>query len=273
MSAHHTPHVTVIVPNYNGAQFLSDAIESVLAQTYRHIALIVVDDGSTDGSRDIVAQYVAQDARVRMVAHEQNRGVSAARNSGLAHATTPYVAFLDSDDTMAPTRLEKQVVHLRQHPESAAVGSWLSYSDAHGGIVGVKRYQSRWCGRDARALYTPLVSQSAVTVRRNVFRTVGTYDEALCGGEDYDLWLRMLSHGLCIDNIQEPLTTYRTHAAQGSMAHGTYQRGGFQVRWKYLWHGFFSVRGLVATLAFGMYALVPRCVRNTLRTWVLRASR
>lgn len=264
--------VSVIIPSYNGALFLEEALESVLNQTHKNFEVIVVDDYSTDSSWDILTEHARKDSRIKTFRNEENRGVSATRNRGIVESSAEYIAFLDCDDTMEPTRLEKQVAYLDGHPNVAIVGSWLIHMTADGKQIFSKKYRAMWCGKDSRVLFTPLVSQTTVLMRTEVFESVGVYDEQLRGGEDYDFWLRTLSKELCIANIQEPLSSYRMHGQQETMAHSKTLRQGFRVRWKYLWSGFFSLRGLFVTLGLGILPFLPHFVRNIGRMPTLKLA-
>ena len=258
--------VSVVIPNYNGSRFLAEALDSVLTQTYTNFEIIVIDDGSTDGSVEILERYAQHDARVRIVRNSTNKGISFSRNHGImASNGCEYVAFLDSDDVMAPERIQKQVEYLATYPDVAAVGSWIAHINEEGQPQGVKRYRARWCGKDPRVLSAPLLAQSAVMIRRDIFETIGTYNEHIFYGEDYDLWLRMLSAGLCVGNIPEALTTYRIHEEQSTMARYVNQLSGFKVRWHYLFNGFFSLGGLLVTLGIGFWSVIPHVIRNKLR--------
>lgn len=196
-----------------------------------------------------------------------NLGISRTRNAliQMIPAQSTYIALLDSDDVMAETRLQKQVAYLHSHPRVDMVSSWFAYINEHDVVGAVRTYRSLWEGKNARVLFQPLCAQTCAMIRPNVFASVGVYNEALQGAEDCELWLRMLSSGLTIANIQEVLSFYRVHDRQGTMQHNRHQKNGFRVRWKYLWCGFFSVRGLITTLSIGVLACIPMRVRNTLR--------
>jgi glycosyltransferase involved in cell wall biosynthesis len=117
--------VSVIIPVYNGERFLAEAIDSVFAQDYRPIEVIVVDDGSGDHSAEIAKSY----AHVRVISQE-NRGLSAARNAGIAAATGAFLAFVDADDVMLPAKLTKQVDYMQRHPEvGCTLGAWEVFGD------------------------------------------------------------------------------------------------------------------------------------------------
>jgi glycosyltransferase involved in cell wall biosynthesis len=186
-----------------------EAIASVLAQTYQDFELIVVDDGSRDGTGDVVREF----SGVRYV-YQENCGVSAARNRGVALSTGALLAFLDSDDLWQPRKLEAQVAFFTSHPDTQICQTeevWL-----RNGVRVNPHNKHRKAGGDvfARSLYLCLVSPSAVMLRRELFERVGGFDESLPACEDYDLWLRITATEL-VHLLEAPLVIKRGgHADQ-----------------------------------------------------------
>jgi glycosyltransferase involved in cell wall biosynthesis len=182
-----TKTIAVIIPAYNHARFLGRCLQSVLAQTRPTDCIVVVDDGSTDGTRDVVASF---GNRITYV-HQVNSGVSAARNSGIAIAATDYVAFLDADDAWHPTKLERQIAVAEK------TGAGFVYSGAR--IVDA---DERWI-RDAPPEFRGKVfrdllfgnfipgSGSNPLVERRLFEVVGAFDIELSTSADWDMWLRL----------------------------------------------------------------------------------
>ena len=187
--SHHrdSPRVSVIIPTYNRSWCLSEAIDSVLSQTYHNTELIVVDDGSTDGTPALLARY---GNRLRCL-RQTNRGVSAARNHGIQAADGVLIAFLDSDDTWQPDKLARQVDFFDRQPAAKICQTeetWIR----RGVRVNPKRRHrkpSGWIFEASLALC--LVSPSAVMMRRELLEEMGGFDESLPACEDYDLWLRV----------------------------------------------------------------------------------
>src|SRR3954468_22292724 len=128
--------VTVVMATYNRRDYVGDAIESVLRQRYSGFELIIVDDGSGEGTRDVIEHYARQDDRIRAVHHKENKGLAEACNTGLALARHDLIARHDDDDLMLPDRLGQQVEFLRMHPEVSVVSSWVHLIDEAGGIIG-----------------------------------------------------------------------------------------------------------------------------------------
>ncbi len=195
--------VTVIIPTYNRRKMVQEAIHSVLQQKYRDFELIVIDDGSTDGTGEAIRDLPG----VRYL-FQSNQGVSAARNRGVREGRGELVAFLDSDDLWLPQKLEVQVAFMRAHPEVQICQTdeiWL-----RNGVRVNPRNKHRKPSGDifARSLELCLVSPSAVMMRREFFARMGGFDEALPPCEDYDLWLRVAAEEPVL-LIQKPLITKR----------------------------------------------------------------
>jgi glycosyltransferase involved in cell wall biosynthesis len=206
------PTVSVIIPAYNAAQYLGQAVESVLSQTFSDFEIILVDDGSTDNTKDVVNSFA--DNRLRYI-YQVNKGRTGARNTGIYHATGKYVAFLDSDDRYLPQKLELQAKHLNSTPELDFVASGHTFIDE----AGIPLHSSRpWTVRPLLTLDTWLLGcpaiVNAILVRREWLLKLNGFDEKLQRAEDWDLWLR-LAHARCnMDWIKEIVCCYRMHSGQ-----------------------------------------------------------
>ncbi|MFZ2088782.1 MAG: glycosyltransferase family 2 protein [Desulfobaccales bacterium] len=180
--------VSVIIPTYNRAAWVTDALGSVLAQTWRDFELIVVDDGSTDATREALA---AVKGEFKVLRRKKRRGVSAARNLGARAATGEWLAFLDSDDLWLPAKLARQVEYLKGRPDLLICQTeeiWIR----NGVRVNPPPTHKKLGGHIFLAsLSRCLVSPSAVMLHRRLFAEMGGFDETLPAAEDYDLWLRV----------------------------------------------------------------------------------
>ena len=198
------PLVSVIIPTYNRREMVREAIDSVLAQTYRTFELIVVDDGSNDGTQDVLAGY----GEALRVCTQANRGVAAARNRGVLGAAGSYLAFLDSDDLWSPHKLEAQVAFMQENPQAQICQTeeiWFR----HGVRVNPRMKHRKPSGDIFRAsLELCLVSPSAVMMTRGLFDAAGGFDEAFAACEDYDLWLR-IAKSCPVPLVAEPLVIKR----------------------------------------------------------------
>jgi GT2 family glycosyltransferase len=206
------PQVTVVVPAYNAGQYIGATLESALNQDFDSFEIIVVDDGSTDGTHTIVEKY--RDRGVVLV-RQSNAGLGAARNRALSNARGRFVALLDSDDLWEPDYLRTMVGFLDLNPDVS-----IAFSDTL--FFGV----SKFVGRRFQEVYPPcppitfakvaaLISHvsCAATLRREVFTRVGVFDEHMLGTEDFDLWLRALHAGCRIEPVSKVLVHYRRHAS------------------------------------------------------------
>ncbi len=203
-----SPLVSVVVANYNYGRFLPEALESVLAQTYENVEVTVVDDGSTDESREVLRRY---ESRVRVISQE-NQGVSAARNRGIAESTGTLIAFLDSDDVWLEDKLARQV-ELFDDDSVRMVYTGLRYVDIDGRDLGTMLDGS--CGdvlEELALLRGPGVpaTGSTAVIRRSALEKVGLFDESLSTSADWDMWRRIACH-YSIELVREPLVLYRQH--------------------------------------------------------------
>lgn len=197
--------VSVVIPTYNYARFVTEAIESVLSQTRPPHEVIVVDDGSTDDTRDRVAAY---GDRVRYI-FQENRGLSAARNAGLAAATGDALALLDSDDAFHPRKLEFQVAYLKANPAVGLVGT-RTFSDPSLQWPKVETPSATVLSLDAQVVRTRFCPSSAV-FRRALLEQIGDFDPAVSGSADRDYWIRAAVASR-VAVLESPLTFYRLHA-------------------------------------------------------------
>ena len=183
------PLISVIIPTYNRAAFLPQAVESVYQQTFQDFELIVIDDGSTDGTAQVLKKYQNH----LIYRYQANQGVSSARNLGLRMARGKWVAFLDSDDLWLPKKLETQVRFFSQNPEAVICQTeeiWVR----NGRRVNPQKKHRKFSGDIfAPSLLLCLVSPSAVMIQRDLFNQEDGFDETLPACEDYDLWLRISS--------------------------------------------------------------------------------
>jgi glycosyltransferase involved in cell wall biosynthesis len=207
MSSNKNPLVSVIIPTYNRAKLVSRAVESVLAQTYKNIEVIVIDNGSTDETVSLLAPKLKQIIFIM----ESHKGVSRARNIGIKQSKGEFLAFLDSDDEWLPDKIERQLLLFR-NPNVLSVYCNAYYVDDKGDILLIKK--GRYRGNILRHLLTDNVvsgSASAIILRRSCFDKVAAFREDLETREDWDLWLRLAFH-FYFDYVPVPLVKIRVHS-------------------------------------------------------------
>ncbi len=199
------PLVSVIIPTFNRAGMVVEAVDSVLAQSYQALEVIVVDDGSTD---DTEARLAGYGERIKVIRCSLNRGVSAARNCGIRRSCGSYVALLDSDDLWLPDKVERQVDFFLKQPEAMICQTeeiWIR----RGKRVNPRRKHRKYSGYIfPHCLPLCIVSPSAVMIKQELLSQVGLFDEQLPACEDYDLWLRIAAHHP-IFLLEEPLIIKR----------------------------------------------------------------
>lgn len=204
------PLVSVVMPAFNAERYIGDAIESILAQTFGDFELIIVNDGSTDGTRATVERYARRDERIYVKSLERNSGGGHARNVAILHARGPLIAVMDADDLSLPERLEKQVRFLQAHPEVGVVGSNIVYMDEHAMPIWERRYWSEDAAiRKYMFLACPL-SIGSCMIRKDVIARAGLHDATYQHAEDYELFFR-LGRVTQFANIGETLYRYRVH--------------------------------------------------------------
>jgi glycosyltransferase involved in cell wall biosynthesis len=207
------PRVSIVIPTYNRGRFLGEAVASALAQTYRDHEIIVVDDGSTDNTREIASGFPPEVRYFR----QENQGVSAARNRGIELARGEYVCFLDSDDMLLPEALEKNVSLMDKYPDAGFSYGQALKIDERGRLFPVqktspagKAYLREGKEQIAHLLFRCDVRTLTALVRRRCLYEVGLFDTKLRLHEDLDLWLR-LSSKFNVGYVGEPLGKVRVH--------------------------------------------------------------
>ncbi|HUY26128.1 MAG TPA: glycosyltransferase [Candidatus Binataceae bacterium] len=187
------PEVSAIIPAFNRRAMLREAAASVLAQRGARFELIIIDDGSTDGTFDDLQRLQAEHRATLHIERTPNRGVAAARNLGGALARAPLLAFLDSDDLWMPHKLARQLEFMRAHPECAISQCGERWIRGGRRVNPGLRHRKRAGDLFLDSLRTCLVSPSAVIMRADLFRAHAGFDESMRACEDYDLWLRILA--------------------------------------------------------------------------------
>lgn len=186
------PLVTVLLPVHNGEHYLAEAVESVLSQTFKNYELLVVNDASTDASRDILARY--QDSRIRIIDNHRVCGIAESLNKGLRAARGTYAARMDADDVSLPERLQAQVAYFRDNPHVDLLGTWAEAIDVKGNRLRLLRPPFRQAELNWHMLFgNPIVHSSVMFSTKRILDWGGYRCEA--AAEDYDLWSRVLRHG------------------------------------------------------------------------------
>jgi len=203
--------VTVVMPVYNGMPFLPQAVASILRQTLTDFEFLIVDDGSTDGSREYLAGL--SDPRVRLILHERNLGAAAARNRGVEEARGDWVAMMDQDDVAFPPRLARQFAAAQDRPHVVVWGTYAYHIDVRGRVIGLSETgpsTEEEFHRRRAAGHVPQVLHPTAFLRRDVVLQVGGYDPRFALCEELELFDRMADQGPVLA-LPEPLLGYRIH--------------------------------------------------------------
>ncbi len=220
MSAH--PIVSVVMPVRNAEAWLAQAVESVFVQTLADFELIVVDDGSTDASPEIIAALSRRDSRIRPVRQPQPEGLVSALNKALGLARAPLLARLDADDVALPERLARQVRCFNEQSGLVLLGSWAERIDEGGRRIGYSRPETNPERLAEMVQWSNPFVHSSVMMRTALAQKIGGYRDAFLGAEDADLWLRLSEHGIAA-NLPHALVRYRIHGGNVSQRFGVRQ--------------------------------------------------
>jgi glycosyltransferase involved in cell wall biosynthesis len=208
------PLVSIIIPTYNCAPYIHEAIESVLAQTYKNNEIIVVDDGSTDNTQEIIRPFLKKILYIK----QENSGPSAARNVGIKKSKGDYIAFLDADDHYLPPRIELMVNMLQEDKDLGFASADVNFFEDQTVILKClmkkeKKVATGWIYD--KLIIDNYVSTLTVTIKRHCFNKSGYFDPSFNHGEDYDLWLR-LAKNFKYEFLEEPLAEHRIR--EGSLS-------------------------------------------------------
>ncbi|MEY5043545.1 MAG: hypothetical protein RJA19_772 [Bacteroidota bacterium] len=218
------PLISVILPVHNGEAFLSEAIQSVLGQTFTDFELIVINDGSTDGSAELLEQI--RDVRLRLLSSERNQGLVHALNWGVAEARGSWIARMDADDICSPDRFARQLAYLKKHPGIDVLGTGAREMDATGRVVRPLKRPEYHDFIACEMLFRCVMIHPTVMGRAEVFKKIPYRTGP---AEDYRLWIEMLEQGVRFSNLTAPLLHYRRHDSNETTAHADNHLTSMQV--------------------------------------------
>lgn len=213
-----TSLLTVLMPVYNAAPFLERAIKSILSQTHRDFEFLIIDNGSTDASPEIIRSF--KDPRIRVVRLDKNVGPPPALNLGLRQIRTKYIARMDADDVALPNRLKAQIAFLEKHPEFVLIGSQYRTVNATGRVSAALPLPTtpnniRW-----KLMFSSPFVHSAVVMRTQIIKTLDGYDEHFRYASDFDLWSRLVCNNYKVANLSKTYVLNRKHDAQDGVSAG-----------------------------------------------------
>ncbi|MBP6034010.1 MAG: glycosyltransferase [Candidatus Moranbacteria bacterium] len=205
------PKISVVMAVFNGQNYLAEAIESVLGQTFPDFEFFIVNDGSIDGTEDIIERYLEKDSRIRYLKNEINSGQSKSWNRAIESARGEFIIRMDADDVCVLDRFEKQYQYMISHPNVDVLGSryYIFSNDKNQKIESPEFFDIK----DGR----PPVHHPTCCIRKNLFQRFGYYDPKYDGAEDAELWYRFYSKGVEFVNLDEYLLWYRVHGENVSI--------------------------------------------------------
>lgn len=201
------PTISVILPVYNGAKYLKEALESILEQSFSDFELIIINDGSTDQSEKIIESFT--DPRIVYIKNPENLGLAKSFNIGIKAAKGAYIARMDADDVSLSHRFASQVEYLKSHPEAGVIGTAVTLMDGEDRthkkhFKPLTHLKIKWQSLFSVPVFHPTVMARAEVLKENLF------DESLFNSEDYELWSRLIfDKGVCFANLSQPLLFYR----------------------------------------------------------------
>jgi len=225
------PKISIIIPTYNCAKYIDEAILSALNQTYSNKEIIIIDDGSKDNTKDILKKY--EDNEKVKVVFQENQGVSKARNNGILIASGEYIATLDADDRWMPDRLDKMMSFLKGNPYEIVISNFYLVDEDRNRLKTSPAFSEDYTHPPKEKQYKVLLFEATafalMIVKKEILIKLGGYDETLKGeAEDYDLWLRMLSNDIHWAFYAEPLVEMMVRTGSLSKGYSTNRKSALK---------------------------------------------
>ncbi|MBI5370004.1 glycosyltransferase [Candidatus Uhrbacteria bacterium] len=260
--------VSLVCCVFNGDRFIREAVLSLLRQSFRDFELLIVDDGSTDTTSQILRELAAQDDRIRVLTNSTNLGLTKSLNRALTQATGNYVARMDADDIALPERLANQIAFLDTHPDIDMVGTAFEWIDAEGRIIGRPQVIT-----DSQTLHKTLIRTNpflhgSIMIRKKTLDRAGGYDETFKKAQDYDLWLR-LSSTAHFANLPDILMQKRMTTHMISFKNEQEQiRFALRARWRALKRGDYPLWCAIHLIKPFLAIILPICIVRWARVHV-----
>ena len=266
----HEPAISVVMSVYNGERYVPEAVESILAQTFDDFEFILIDDGSTDGSKGLLDGYARRDPRIRLTSRP-NKGLTATLNEGLGMACGEFVARMDADDISLPSRFEKQVAFLRANPDVVCVGARVLRVDPYGSPLSESNHKLTHEEIDGQLMEEGLgwaITHPVAMMRRDAVVKVGGYREQFRTSQDLDLWLRLAEVGR-LANLPDVLLKYRYHPQSVGFTKFEEQRRVKSI----ILQDAYTRRGRTPPAEWPTGILTPLPVAEQLRRWARTAMK
>lgn len=232
MKKRNNPKISVVMSVFNGQDFLKEAIESILEQSFTNFEFIIIDDASTDGTTEILESFKKRDKRIKIIRNKKNLNLSRSLNKGLRQAQGEFIARMDADDISEKNRLKIQANFLKKNPKVAFCGSWVILINQSGKKIGERKYPTEY--REIKKIimhYNPFIHPT-VMIKREILEKMGFYDFKLNAAGDYDLFLRMVKNYQAI-NLPKFLLKYRiSRQAMSFLRYKKMEKEAIWARWK-----------------------------------------
>lgn len=258
--------ISVIMSVYNEQQHVSEAMESILNQTFNDFEFIIINDGSIDKTHEIIKRHAEKDKRIKIISHEKKEGLAKSLNDGIKMAKGKYIARMDGDDISLPERLQKQAEFMERNPQVGAIGSCYQEVDESGNILPRKQNPQSWKDiKRALFFYNP-ISHPTTMIRKEILRKAGTYDETFPTSQDYELFSKIARFSE-LRNHDEVLLIRRfpKKVAGGKMRRQTIDCLRIQIRM--LKKGNYPLHYAVFLLKNLIALMVPVSFREKIRRW------
>lgn len=214
MSRNNDPKISVIMPAYNAERYISEAIESILCQTFPDFELIILDDNSSDRTWELVSEFAQKDARIIAVHNEKNLDIAGNRNKGIGMSKGKYIVWQDADDVSLPTRLEKLYGYMESHPEVGICGSYFQ-SFKEGKDLDIRKYETEDASLRKNIFRFSPVAQPTAIIKKEIFTKIGLYNVSSSPAEDIEMSFR-IGELYKFGNIPEVLLRYREHTGSAT---------------------------------------------------------
>ncbi len=224
------PKISVVMATHNGEQFIKEAVNSILTQTYSDFEFLIVDDGSTDSTPTILNEYQAKDQRIKIVTNPHCVGLTKSLNIAIRQAKGEYIARMDDDDISLPNRIEKQINFITKNPEIVLLGAWAFLINENGQTIGKKNLAVQSQQIKNKLLFNNQIIHSTWLVKRDILIKEGLYNEQFKKAQDYEFVLR-LACKYKIANLPENLLMYRVLPTSLSLQNNEQKNFAIKARW------------------------------------------
>src|SRR3989339_247756 len=234
------PAISVLMSVYNGEKFLAESVRGILSQTFKDFEFVIVNDGSTDQTSELLSELVIADSRIKLIKNSQNLGLTRSLNSGLRQCTGKYIARMDADDVSAPNRFVKQFEYMENNPQTVLCGALGWYINEAGDRVGEKNLPTAYGDIKKKLLFNNQFIHSSLFIQRDILEREGGYSEDFKTSQDYELILR-LADKYSVVNLPDRLINWRVRHGSLSWSDKRQEWDAIHARWRGITEYNFSI--------------------------------